>query len=93
MYKLKSFVYNILTQLNHISSHALQDTPVIGALDLGGASTQITFPHSTVQHSEYESTVNLFDEKHTLYARSYLCYGQDQARLRFLAHLINVRNM
>lgn len=78
------------TIVNYLGNRLQQpDIPVIGALDLGGASTQITFPHSTVQHSEYESTVNLFDEKHTLYARSYLCYGQDQARLRFLAHLIN----
>ena len=63
----------------------------MGSLDLGGASTQIAFLHSGDQE-QYQTHVKLYDRVHSLYARSYLCYGQNEANLRLLAHLINVRN-
>ena len=70
-----------------------QNVPLMGSLDLGGASAEIAFqyqPHGTPQ-SEYEVTVELFGKQHNLYARSYLCYGQNEAKWRLLAHLIHVR--
>ncbi|CAM1317943.1 ENTPD1 (predicted) [Pycnogonum litorale] len=57
-----------------------------GSLDLGGASTQIAY--ETRSLSRYNSFVQLFKKNHTVYTRSYLCYGMKQIRLRHLASLI-----
>ncbi|VDN09835.1 unnamed protein product [Dibothriocephalus latus] len=73
-------------------------TPVletVGALDLGGASTQISFAlkPGTVDAnlSEYKSQVSslqLFGETYHLYSSSFLCYGSEASRMRYLATLI-----
>uniref|UniRef100_A0A8D0HI29 Ectonucleoside triphosphate diphosphohydrolase 1 n=1 Tax=Sphenodon punctatus TaxID=8508 RepID=A0A8D0HI29_SPHPU len=52
-----------------------------GALDLGGASTQITF---VPQQEQIESTENslhfrLYGRSYNVYTHSFLCYGKDQA--------------
>jgi Golgi nucleoside diphosphatase len=60
-----------------------------GTLDLGGASVEIAFQHPSAEPSEYQASVTLFETNHSLYARSYLCYGLNEARFRLLAHLIN----
>lgn len=63
----------------------------IGALDLGGASTQITF--ETSEKVETESNVmelKLYGQNYTLYTQSFLCYGQDQFLRRLMANLIKV---
>ena len=59
---------------------------------MGGASTEIAFQHSSSDPSDqpYQTSVRLFDKTHSLYARSYLCYGLNEARLRLLANLSNV---
>ncbi len=62
----------------------------IGALDLGGASTQIAFETNETVPSQFFKNESLFGVNYNLYARSYLCYGENQAYSRFLAHLINV---
>ncbi len=61
----------------------------IGALDLGGASTQIAFETKDTNQSEFSKKEMLFGVTYDLYARSYLCYGENQAYARFLAYLIN----
>ena len=61
----------------------------IGALDLGGASTQIAFETNDTVQSEFSKTEKLFGVTYNLYARSYLCYGENQAYARFLAYLIH----
>ncbi|XP_039884418.1 ectonucleoside triphosphate diphosphohydrolase 2-like [Simochromis diagramma] len=61
----------------------------IGALDLGGASTQITF--ETSEKAENKSNtmeLKLFGKTYRLYTQSFLCYGQDQYLRKLLAHLI-----
>ncbi|KAM4704216.1 ectonucleoside triphosphate diphosphohydrolase 1 [Rhinophrynus dorsalis] len=61
-----------------------------GALDLGGASTQITF----VSNDEIESQENslhfrLYGKSYNVYTHSYLCYGKDQAlRLEIANNLL-----
>ncbi|XP_033102855.1 ectonucleoside triphosphate diphosphohydrolase 8-like [Anneissia japonica] len=62
----------------------------VGALDLGGASTQITFipedPASlTDDHSQY---LRLYGTNYTVYTHSYLCYGMNEARRQLYANLI-----
>ncbi|KAF4801694.1 Ectonucleoside triphosphate diphosphohydrolase 8 [Turdus rufiventris] len=59
-----------------------QDTEVLGALDLGGASTQITFqPGVPVEDRNTSVFFRLYGTNYSLYSHSYLCYGQSQASL------------
>ncbi|KAM8924617.1 ectonucleoside triphosphate diphosphohydrolase 1 [Pelodytes ibericus] len=65
-----------------------------GALDLGGASTQITF----VSNEEIESQENslhfrLYGKSYNVYTHSFLCYGKDQAlRQQIANHILNAQN-
>nr|XP_020750222.1 ectonucleoside triphosphate diphosphohydrolase 3 isoform X2 [Odocoileus virginianus texanus] len=61
-----------------------------GALDLGGASTQISF---TAEEKVGLNTsdimkVTLYGYEYTLYTHSFQCYGQNEAEKRFLATLV-----
>uniref|UniRef100_A0A8C8AC19 Ectonucleoside triphosphate diphosphohydrolase 8 n=1 Tax=Otus sunia TaxID=257818 RepID=A0A8C8AC19_9STRI len=65
-----------------------QDTEVLGALDLGGASTQITFqPGVTTEDNSTSIFFRLYGSNYSLYTHSYLCYGQTQALKMLLAAL------
>ncbi|XP_053817793.1 ectonucleoside triphosphate diphosphohydrolase 8-like isoform X6 [Vidua chalybeata] len=65
-----------------------QDTEVLGALDLGGASTQITFqPGVPVEDRNTSVFFQLYGTNYSLYSHSYLCYGQSQALKMLLAAL------
>ncbi|NWV33391.1 ENTP8 diphosphohydrolase, partial [Grantiella picta] len=65
-----------------------QDTEVLGALDLGGASTQITFqPGVSVEDRNTSVFFRLYGTNYSLYSHSYLCYGQSQALKMLLAAL------
>uniref|UniRef100_A0A8B9YYB8 Ectonucleoside triphosphate diphosphohydrolase 8 n=1 Tax=Buteo japonicus TaxID=224669 RepID=A0A8B9YYB8_9AVES len=65
-----------------------QDTEVLGALDLGGASTQITFqPEVTIEDKNTSVFFRLYGTNYSLYTHSYLCYGQTQALKMLLAAL------
>ncbi|NXJ70835.1 ENTP8 diphosphohydrolase, partial [Rostratula benghalensis] len=65
-----------------------QDTEVLGALDLGGASTQITFqPGVTIEDKNTSVFFRLYGTDYPLYTHSYLCYGQTQALKMLLANL------
>lgn len=64
----------------------------IGALDLGGASTQITFETSEkVEDKDNMMKLKLYGQTYSLYTQSFLCYGQDQFLRKLLAHLITVQ--
>lgn len=64
----------------------------IGALDLGGASTQITFETSEqVEDKDNVMELKLYGQTYRLYTQSFLCYGQDQFLRKLLAHLITVK--
>ncbi|XP_029816478.1 ectonucleoside triphosphate diphosphohydrolase 8-like [Manacus vitellinus] len=65
-----------------------EDTEVLGALDLGGASTQITFqPGVPVEDRNTSVFFRLYGTNYSLYSHSYLCYGQTQALKMLLAAL------
>ncbi|NWR95713.1 ENTP8 diphosphohydrolase, partial [Furnarius figulus] len=65
-----------------------RDTEVLGALDLGGASTQITFqPGVPVEDRNTSVFFRLYGTNYSLYSHSYLCYGQTQALKMLLAAL------
>ncbi|XP_024421619.2 ectonucleoside triphosphate diphosphohydrolase 3 [Desmodus rotundus] len=61
-----------------------------GALDLGGASTQISFAvGETVELNSSDIVqVSLYGYVYTLYTRSFQCYGRNEAEKRFLAMLL-----
>ncbi|NXK48077.1 ENTP8 diphosphohydrolase, partial [Chauna torquata] len=68
-----------------------QDTEVLGALDLGGASTQITFqPGVTIEDKNTSVLFRLYGTNYSLYTHSYLCYGQTQALKMLMAALHQV---
>ncbi|XP_054854067.1 ectonucleoside triphosphate diphosphohydrolase 2 [Eublepharis macularius] len=61
----------------------------LGAMDLGGASTQITFE----TQEEIESPLNamtllLYGQKYNVYTHSFLCYGRDQVLKRILSKVL-----
>ncbi|XP_078127577.1 ectonucleoside triphosphate diphosphohydrolase 2 isoform X2 [Sander vitreus] len=63
--------------------------PTVGALDLGGASTQITFATQEEVEDEHDMMkLHLYGQKYSLYTHSFLCYGQDQVLKRLLAHIV-----
>ncbi|XP_062062820.1 ectonucleoside triphosphate diphosphohydrolase 2 isoform X2 [Lepus europaeus] len=58
----------------------------LGAMDLGGASTQITFETSSpVEDPANEVHLRLYGQHYRVYTHSFLCYGQDQVLQRLLA--------
>ncbi|KAM9618755.1 ectonucleoside triphosphate diphosphohydrolase 1 isoform 1-T1 [Trichechus inunguis] len=69
------------------SSRKNESQETYGALDLGGASTQITFvPKDTNISSPIKfMQFRLYGWNYTVYTYSFLCYGQDQALLLKLA--------
>ncbi|XP_069504867.1 ectonucleoside triphosphate diphosphohydrolase 3 [Ambystoma mexicanum] len=60
-----------------------------GALDLGGASTQISFiPEESGQSPNTTTEVLLYGYQYNVYTHSFQCYGRDEAEKRFLALLV-----
>nr|XP_056716042.1 ectonucleoside triphosphate diphosphohydrolase 8 [Euleptes europaea] len=61
-----------------------------GALDLGGASTQISFvPADPIVESDEAAQFRLYGFDYTIYTHSYLCYGQNQALQHALRIIVN----
>ncbi|KAL0964699.1 hypothetical protein UPYG_G00327750 [Umbra pygmaea] len=81
--------------INYLDDRLKQGSGTTGALDLGGASTQITF--ATNQEGMGESAENtvtfrLYGNDYILYTHSFLCYGKDQALKKTLAQQAQVGN-
>lgn len=68
--------------VNYLDDRLKQGLKTTGALDLGGASTQISFISDDFDGSESPiNSVNfrLYGNDYNLYTHSFLCYGKDQA--------------
>ncbi|XP_044519861.1 ectonucleoside triphosphate diphosphohydrolase 8 [Gracilinanus agilis] len=62
---------------------------LVGALDLGGASTQISFlPLDPITDPSTKTTLRLYGYNYSVYTHSYLCYGQNQMQKRLLDILV-----
>lgn len=62
----------------------------VGALDMGGASTQITFYSPEYPSSpDYREDLDLYGTNYTVYTHSYLCYGINEAIRRYMAILVH----
>ncbi|XP_072285916.1 ectonucleoside triphosphate diphosphohydrolase 2 [Pyxicephalus adspersus] len=61
----------------------------LGAMDLGGASTQITFETpDKIDRPENEVNLRLYGQSYRVYTHSFLCYGRDQVLKRVLSKVI-----
>lgn len=62
----------------------------VGALDLGGASTQITFyPGNSINIPvKYKGDLVLYGMNYTVYTNSYLCYGINEITRKYKALLV-----
>lgn len=66
--------------VNYLSQNLRKATGTLGALDLGGASTQITFvPKQKVESPDNSINFRLYGNNYSLYTHSFLCFGKDQA--------------
>lgn len=80
--------------VNYLDDRLRQGLATTGALDLGGASTQISFVSDYFDGSESPSdavTFRLYGNDYNLYTHSFLCYGKDQAQRMVLAHKTQAR--
>ncbi|XP_068020348.1 ectonucleoside triphosphate diphosphohydrolase 2 isoform X2 [Melanerpes formicivorus] len=60
----------------------------VGAMDFGGASTQITFEtRDTIEDPRNEVMLKLYGQEYKVYTHSFLCYGRDQVLKRLLSKL------
>ncbi|XP_072540650.1 ectonucleoside triphosphate diphosphohydrolase 8 [Salminus brasiliensis] len=67
---------------------------ILGAMDLGGSSTQISFtPKDPVKDPTSAFNLQLYGYKYQLYTHSYLCYGKDQALKKLQAYLQKTANL
>ncbi|KFO99086.1 Ectonucleoside triphosphate diphosphohydrolase 2, partial [Calypte anna] len=61
----------------------------LGAMDFGGASTQITFEtKDTIEDPRNEVMLKLYGQVYKVYTHSFLCYGRDQVLRRLLSKLL-----
>nr|XP_020744137.1 ectonucleoside triphosphate diphosphohydrolase 2 [Odocoileus virginianus texanus] len=64
----------------------------LGAMDLGGASTQITFETaSPAEDPANEVQLRLYGQRYRVYTHSFLCYGRDQVLRTLLASAVQTR--
>ncbi|OXB80610.1 UNVERIFIED_CONTAM: hypothetical protein H355_005539 [Colinus virginianus] len=65
----------------------------LGAMDFGGASTQITFETSDViEDPKNEVMLKLYGQLYKVYTHSFLCYGRDQVLKRLLSKVLQAEN-
>ncbi|XP_037504112.1 ectonucleoside triphosphate diphosphohydrolase 2 [Rhipicephalus sanguineus] len=60
----------------------------LGALDLGGASTQISFAVDGNRSGNDVSSLQLYGRRYNVFSVSYLCYGVNELHRRYLAKII-----
>ncbi|EGR30924.1 hypothetical protein IMG5_120890 [Ichthyophthirius multifiliis] len=73
--------------LNKLTKSIEDDKNTVAVIDLGGASTQIAFSPNEKQEELKQNDFDLFIARYNyyhLYSKSYLKYGNDQARFQVL---------
>lgn len=77
-----SFGWLAANYLMNKSKMPKRDGTTFGALDLGGASTQISFtPKGSILANQFPLTID--ETEYLLYTHSFLYYGADQAAIQF----------
>ncbi|RNA42204.1 ectonucleoside triphosphate diphosphohydrolase 1 isoform X1 [Brachionus plicatilis] len=90
----KDEALNAWITANFLANNFHQDSneSTKGVLDLGGASTQISFVPLNQSLMDNLLNKNLFGKNYSVYSQSFLCFGIDQARLVYRTSLINGSN-
>ncbi len=66
--------------VNYLAKNFQNHTSTIGSLDMGGASTQIAFEVENNTRPDDETTLKIDGQQYTIFSKSFLYLGQDQAR-------------
>ncbi|XP_065338855.1 ectonucleoside triphosphate diphosphohydrolase 1-like isoform X2 [Cloeon dipterum] len=74
--------------INYLSETLGKRTTTLGALDLGGASTQIALEIGTENVGRDKVTLRLYGQEYNVTADSYLCHGVEQLILRHQVSLL-----
>lgn len=72
-------VYDWL-DVNYLLNHFSDPTVTVGAIDMGGASTQVAFATNDTQVSNNVISIDINHRHYTVFSQSFLGLGQDQAR-------------
>lgn len=76
-------VYDWL-DVNYLLNHFSDPNVTVGAIDMGGASTQIAFATNDTQVSNNVISIDINHRYYTVFSQSFLGLGQDQARTAML---------
>lgn len=83
----------VLGQYGFVGHWLRPGKATVGALDFGGASTQITFATPEKVEDKLDlMKLRLYGHDYSLYTHSFLCYGRDQALKKLLAHVVEVQH-
>lgn len=66
--------------INYLKQTFQQHSPTVGSIDMGGASTEITFATQDTSKSADEMAVKINGQLYTVFSKSFLGMGQDEAR-------------
>lgn len=72
--------------INYLLGHFEHHTPTVGNIDMGGASTEIAFATTDRTKKNDEIEININHEHYTVFSKTFLGLGQDQARLNMLSY-------
>eukprot|EP00794_Sanderia_malayensis_P018327 gene18327-20148_t len=63
---------------------------IVGALDMGGGSAEISFlpKNGTKMPDKYKQNLRIYGKTYSLYTHSFLCYGMKEAERRLLANML-----
>ncbi|KAF7705393.1 ectonucleoside triphosphate diphosphohydrolase 1 [Silurus meridionalis] len=79
--------------VNYLSNNFRKASGTMGALDLGGASTQITFVSGqNLESPDNSIDFRLYGNDYHLYTHSFLCYGKDQGLKLSIKQQIQSKN-
>jgi len=85
---------NLLNNALNLRVPAEKNPKLVGALDMGGGSAEISFIPQDLNAASKEDTsyLTLYGVNYTLYTHSYLCYGFKEAQRKLMAHLVEASN-
>ncbi|XP_075415882.1 ectonucleoside triphosphate diphosphohydrolase 2 [Tenrec ecaudatus] len=87
-YLLENFI-----KYNWVGQWFQSPKDTLGAMDLGGASTQITFEISgDAEDPASQAHLQLYGRSYHIYTHSFLCYGRDQVLRRLLARVLQTHD-
>ncbi|XP_074642858.1 ectonucleoside triphosphate diphosphohydrolase 8-like [Tubulanus polymorphus] len=75
----------------HLPTNVGKSKETVGALEMGGASSQITYipePGVKIPEDKYAENLTLYGKQYSVFADSFLCYGKGESEKRYLANVL-----